>query len=211
MGGQGQCKEHPSAERIALRVITSQRQSKHPCMQVFELVDPELFVQWKQRDGDRVSKGAFFGEVSGSARSILTAERIALNFMQRMSGIATATRQMVEAVQVWAFPIRKADVIMSCCNSKRWSGKQRECLDSRAHCIATSQQQKASRNLLQCMSGDPGASLVTGMLTKMSAPALGAGHWVKDPRDKENSAMSQIIGQMGRADWGRCQPQDWAV
>ncbi len=69
-------------------------------MQVFELVDPELSVQWTQRDGDRVSKGAFFGEVRGSARSILTAERIALNFMQRMSGIATATREMVEAVQV---------------------------------------------------------------------------------------------------------------
>ena len=66
------------------------------------MVDPELSVQWTQRDGDRVSKGAFFGEVCGSARSILTAERIALNFMQRMSGIATATREMVEAVQVTA-------------------------------------------------------------------------------------------------------------
>lgn len=63
-------------------------------------MDPELSVEWKQRDGDRVAKGAFFGEVRGSARSILTAERIALNFMQRMSGIATATHRMVEAVQV---------------------------------------------------------------------------------------------------------------
>ena len=71
-------------------------------MQVFELVDPELSVQWTQKDGDRVRKGALFGEVRGSARSILTAERIALNFMQRMSGIATATREMVEAVQVGA-------------------------------------------------------------------------------------------------------------
>ena len=59
-------------------------------------------MQWTQRDGDRVRKGALFGEVRGSARSILTAERIALNFMQRMSGIATATREMVEAVQVGA-------------------------------------------------------------------------------------------------------------
>ena len=69
-------------------------------VQVFELVDPELSVQWTRRDGDRVRKGQLFGEVRGSARRILTAERIALNFMQRMSGIATATRDMVEAVQV---------------------------------------------------------------------------------------------------------------
>lgn len=71
-------------------------------MQVFELVDPELTVQWTQKDGDRVRKGGLFGEVRGSARSILTAERIALNFVQRMSGIATSTREMVEAVQVGA-------------------------------------------------------------------------------------------------------------
>jgi nicotinate-nucleotide pyrophosphorylase (carboxylating) len=69
-------------------------------LQVFELVDPDLSVEWKQMDGDTVARGAFFGEVRGSARSILTAERIALNFMQRMSGIATATHRMVEAVQV---------------------------------------------------------------------------------------------------------------
>ncbi len=69
-------------------------------LQVFELVDPELSVRWAQRDGDRVVKGAFFGEVRGSARSILTAERVALNFLQRMSGIATATHRMVDAVQV---------------------------------------------------------------------------------------------------------------
>ena len=69
-------------------------------MQVFELVDPELSVQWRQKDGDKIVKGAIFGEVRGRAQSILVAERIALNFMQRMSGIATATHQMVQAVQV---------------------------------------------------------------------------------------------------------------
>lgn len=49
-------------------------------------------------DGDTVQRGVQFGVVSGSARSILTAERICLNFMQRMSGIATETAAMVAVV-----------------------------------------------------------------------------------------------------------------
>jgi len=48
-------------------------------------------------DGDKVQKGQEFGSITGSARSILVAERICLNFMQRMSGIATATAAMVAA------------------------------------------------------------------------------------------------------------------
>lgn len=64
---------------------------------IFEIVDPNLQVSWSMKDGDAVSPGVEFGTVRGSARSILVAERIALNFMQRMSGIATATRAMVEA------------------------------------------------------------------------------------------------------------------
>lgn len=51
-------------------------------------------------DGDKVQKGQEFGSISGSARSILVAERICLNFMQRMSGIATATAAMVAAAAV---------------------------------------------------------------------------------------------------------------
>jgi hypothetical protein len=50
-------------------------------------------------DGDRIARGVEFGVLRGSARSILVAERIALNFMQRMSGIATATAAMVDAVK----------------------------------------------------------------------------------------------------------------
>lgn len=64
---------------------------------VFEMVDPTLQVSWSARDGERVSPGTEFGVVRGSARSILVAERVALNFMQRMSGIATATQDMVQA------------------------------------------------------------------------------------------------------------------
>lgn len=69
-------------------------------MQVCAAVDPGLKVEWTQKDGDFVVKGAIFGEVRGSARSILVAERVALNFLQRMSGIATATHAMAEATKV---------------------------------------------------------------------------------------------------------------
>jgi nicotinate-nucleotide pyrophosphorylase (carboxylating) len=66
---------------------------------VFSTVDPNLKVQWTLQDSDRVTRGVQFGTVRGSARSILVAERIALNFMQRMSGIATATAEMVAAAE----------------------------------------------------------------------------------------------------------------
>uniref|UniRef100_A0A7S0USH4 Nicotinate-nucleotide pyrophosphorylase [carboxylating] n=1 Tax=Polytomella parva TaxID=51329 RepID=A0A7S0USH4_9CHLO len=64
---------------------------------VFELVDKDLEVKWFVKDGDRVKPGLILGEVFGSARGILVAERVALNFMQRMSGVATATAAMVAA------------------------------------------------------------------------------------------------------------------
>jgi nicotinate-nucleotide pyrophosphorylase (carboxylating) len=66
---------------------------------VFAAVDAAARVTWTARDGDAVRSGAVFGTVTGRARSLLTAERLALNLMQRMSGIATATRRMVEAVR----------------------------------------------------------------------------------------------------------------
>lgn len=66
---------------------------------VFSAVDPCLSVQWTGKDGDHVKSGTKFGTVKGSARSILVAERIALNFMQRMSGIATATAAMTDRMQ----------------------------------------------------------------------------------------------------------------
>lgn len=53
-------------------------------------------MTWSASDGTAVKSGTRFGVVRGSALSILVAERIALNFMQRMSGIATATAEMVQ-------------------------------------------------------------------------------------------------------------------
>lgn len=65
---------------------------------VFALVDPELQVNPHLLDGDAVRAGQPIATVHGRVRSILMAERVALNFMQRMSGIATLTRRFVDAV-----------------------------------------------------------------------------------------------------------------
>ena len=65
--------------------------------EVFRQLDPELQVEITQPDGTPVTGGTVVLEVRGSARSILTAERVALNFLQRLSGIATLTHQFVEA------------------------------------------------------------------------------------------------------------------
>ncbi len=64
----------------------------------FMLTDPSLDLQLFLEDGDTFVAGQELGVVSGSARSVLTAERIGLNFVQRMSGIATLTAKYVAAV-----------------------------------------------------------------------------------------------------------------
>lgn len=66
---------------------------------VFELVDSSVVFKASVTDGDVVEKGQYFAEVSGSSRSILTGERVALNLMQRLSGTATATAKAVEQVK----------------------------------------------------------------------------------------------------------------
>ena len=66
--------------------------------QVFQQVDERIALQARMRDGHALSKGDIVATVEGPAASILTAERTALNFLQRMSGIATLTGRYVEAV-----------------------------------------------------------------------------------------------------------------
>lgn len=66
---------------------------------VFLEVDPELRFTAQVEEGASVRKGTILAEVAGSTRSILTGERLALNLLQRMSGIATRTRQFVEALE----------------------------------------------------------------------------------------------------------------
>lgn len=64
----------------------------------FALTDPRIHVGLRLADGDRFAPGDTLGVVTGPARGILTAERIGLNFVQRMSGIATLTAAYVAAV-----------------------------------------------------------------------------------------------------------------
>lgn len=66
---------------------------------VFRKVDPELLVEILVKDGSHVAPGALLIRIEGSARSILTAERTALNFLQRLSGIATLTAHYVEQIK----------------------------------------------------------------------------------------------------------------
>jgi nicotinate-nucleotide pyrophosphorylase (carboxylating) len=65
---------------------------------VFELLDPALSWEDRAPAGVKVPRGTTLARLSGKARAILTAERVALNLLQRMCGIATATRRYVDAV-----------------------------------------------------------------------------------------------------------------
>ncbi|TLS67234.1 carboxylating nicotinate-nucleotide diphosphorylase [Mariprofundus erugo] len=65
---------------------------------VFEALDASIGRQWHVADGDRVQTGDVICELHGAALSLLSAERTALNFLQHLSGIATATRAFVDAV-----------------------------------------------------------------------------------------------------------------
>ena len=62
----------------------------------FQLLDPRVEFAASVADGDACAAGQILAEIRGSARAILTGERTALNFLGRMSGIATRTRQFVE-------------------------------------------------------------------------------------------------------------------
>ena len=64
----------------------------------FELVDPALEISSDKADGDRLAPGDVLLSVSGAARAILAAERVALNFACRLSGIASATRAIADAI-----------------------------------------------------------------------------------------------------------------
>jgi nicotinate-nucleotide pyrophosphorylase (carboxylating) len=75
--------------------------------QVFHRVDPELKVEILLEDGARIKPGSKIARVSGTIASILKAERVALNFLQRLSGIASETNRYVEAVG--GLPVRIMD------------------------------------------------------------------------------------------------------
>lgn len=65
---------------------------------VFEIMDKAIKLILNCKDGDRVQKGDVIAEISGPAQGILTGERVALNFLQRLSGIATHTREAADLI-----------------------------------------------------------------------------------------------------------------
>ena len=66
---------------------------------VFAAVDGQIACRWQKQDGDRLATTDIICELSGPLRSLLAAERTALNFLQHLSGIATLTNQYVRAVE----------------------------------------------------------------------------------------------------------------
>ena len=66
---------------------------------VFELLDPETTVVFRVSEGDDVKSGQLLAEVSGDIRVILSGERTALNYLQRMSGVATYTRKTAKLLE----------------------------------------------------------------------------------------------------------------
>lgn len=65
---------------------------------IYELYDPSLEVEYYKKDGDAIEIGEIVLQVKGSSQSILSTERLVLNFMQRMSGIATQTARIVKEI-----------------------------------------------------------------------------------------------------------------
>jgi nicotinate-nucleotide pyrophosphorylase (carboxylating) len=75
----------------------------------FAVVDPSLDVEFFRDDGDTLQPGDVIATVAGSMRSIVAAERTALNFVCHLSGVATATRVLVEAVSDAPSPVAVLD------------------------------------------------------------------------------------------------------
>jgi nicotinate-nucleotide pyrophosphorylase (carboxylating) len=90
----------PDGLRALGRIIARERAivaGGQTAAEVFRRVNPKLNVEVLQPDGAALTGGETILEVRGAVRSILTAERVALNFLQHLSGIATLTRQFVDA------------------------------------------------------------------------------------------------------------------
>ncbi|MDG2401060.1 MAG: carboxylating nicotinate-nucleotide diphosphorylase [Akkermansiaceae bacterium] len=88
--------EHREARGLILAKAEGVVAGVEVAEEVFKRVDDETTVKVLLESGNHVNSGAYVIEVRGKARSLLTAERVALNFLQRLSGVATKTRQFVE-------------------------------------------------------------------------------------------------------------------
>ena len=92
----------PAAQTARARVITREPAvvAGRPWFDAcFRALDPACILDWRIDEGDAVAAGSVLVDISGHARALLTAERPALNFLQTLSAVATATRPYVEAVR----------------------------------------------------------------------------------------------------------------
>ena len=92
----------PSKQTARARVITRETAviAGRPWFDAcFKALDLGCVIDWRVNEGAPVAAGSVLVEISGNARALLTAERPALNFLQTLSGVATATRPYVEAVR----------------------------------------------------------------------------------------------------------------
>jgi nicotinate-nucleotide pyrophosphorylase (carboxylating) len=92
----------PAAQTARARVVTREAAviAGRPWFDgCFRALDPSCAVDWRVNEGDFVAAGDVLVEISGNARALLTAERPALNFLQTLSAVATATRPYVDAVR----------------------------------------------------------------------------------------------------------------
>lgn len=74
---------------------------------VFRKLDKDIVFSEEKKDGDKVEPNQVLAEISGSQKSVLTGERVALNFLQRLSGIATLTSRFVKAIH--GLPVKILD------------------------------------------------------------------------------------------------------
>ncbi len=100
-GGDLTARLIPATQTARARVITREAAviAGRPWFDAcFRALDPDCLLDWQIDEGDRVEAGSKLVEIHGHARALLTAERPALNFLQTLSAVATATRPYVEAV-----------------------------------------------------------------------------------------------------------------
>ncbi len=92
----------PASQTAKARVITRENAviAGRPWFDAcFQALDPACHIDWQVNEGDSVIADTVLVEITGLARALLTAERPALNFLQTLSAVATATRPYVEAVR----------------------------------------------------------------------------------------------------------------
>ena len=91
----------PAGQRVRGSVVTREEAvlcGRAWAEETFRRLDPQVRLSWHAADGERLGVNQVICEIAGPARAVLTGERTALNFLQLLSGTATATRRLVDAV-----------------------------------------------------------------------------------------------------------------